>query len=924
MVSVSSAFVEQTRRKTNTGITRQFTIAGSDYSDHILEWPRLRRRWDEIKPTTVRTKLANQDKAFNIFQQDKTLMKGEAIFKYIGETIAPADPGFSVSYAELLHVEGSSVNSAGYFDISAEDQTPTGIDINSEGNIAWVMGDFGSTIYQYDSVDGDVRSMSYTGSNYNTLGPSIAMAVSPDGDNVLAASVDRIYSSAVNSSWLVTSVNSFNFSVSLQTSAQSNRIRGMDVDWENEKLYIVGSDSVVYQYALNVSNPSLSVYEQSKNVVTEVSCGSRIRGLTIDRPGGKMLIGDWGTERLYQYSLDANTNISSATYDSTFLDVSSPMDLQYGGHFGRHGKPEVLYVADLDNNNEGFFQFNGPDAETSSLSIVTSGNLSSAISPIKSRIKPDGTYLYAMRRNSGVVYEFFMDPAFDANTCSYTGNSISLGTSNVTAFDIHPDGTHMYTITSDEHVMRHELEVAAWDISSHTTVNSFDIGVMGGEISNVNDIFWDRVTGDRLFLMDTTDDAIYQYDANSSFLSESVNSWTAVYSMGGNAFGADFNNDGTELWMLDADEVLRVTRVNSAYDLSSASIASTYNKDVGGDLTVTAFGGGVTIANSNTNVFVTVESPDTVYKYSLYTPESTQDEIEMFAGTIKSIGYKSEICTMNIVDKFQQLSDRLVGTSDIPADFTTSNYLPSDIAWDCITSYGGMDSTQSTANTDIDWTSFQEWAAVFSGDTVYMQASFDGQKVTEVLRKIAHQTHSAIFVSDDKVTFKRFGIADANVTSLGGDILYDVELDFRLDDIINRQVVAGDFVVGSTHQFSIVQANSTSVNSFGAKEDQIEDENLWYVTSLSAINLAQRRLYSNADPDDRLKAKTGMVGLPRTIGETVTIIDDFHSISESYRILEYEFDMDKTEATFGADRTQVTGQFILDTSSLGSTTDVLT
>lgn len=300
------------------------------------------------------------------------------------------------------------------------------------------------------------------------------------------------------------------------------------------------------------------------------------------------------------------------------------------------------------------------------------------------------------------------------------------------------------------------------------------------------------------------------------------------------------------------------------------------------------------------------------------------DTIDLFAGTVRSVSYARESCEITIVDKFQPLADRVVGTTDTPLEYVGSEYLPSDIAWWIVTSYGGFDTTKSSTNTDIDYDAFQEWAAVFSADSVGSRARFTGQRVTEILQKISRSTLSAIFIKENKLSFHRFSIGDPNVSSLGADQLHDVRLSFDIDDVINRQSVSYRFRAGSTHLFTYTQINTASVNSFGKKENIIADENFWYHTSLDAANLTQRLLLTSALPEDTLEATVGLVGLPRVIGETITIIDAFHGISENYRILEHEVNMDEGKVKFMADRRQLAQFFYLDTSSLDSTVDILT
>jgi hypothetical protein len=292
------------------------------------------------------------------------------------------------------------------------------------------------------------------------------------------------------------------------------------------------------------------------------------------------------------------------------------------------------------------------------------------------------------------------------------------------------------------------------------------------------------------------------------------------------------------------------------------------------------------------------------------------ETIDIFAGTVRSVRYVGEECQLTLVDKFQQLSDRLVGTDDDPATYVGSNYLPSDLAWWAITSYGGFSTTTNSSNTDIDYAAFAAWAAVFSGDGVYMEAKFDGQKVTEVLRKIALQTNSAIYVEQNKVSFKRFSLVDQNVSSLGPSEILDIEVGFDIDDVINRWYVAGDLTVGSVHQFTIVEEDTASVNSFGQKEEYISDDNLWFVDSSSAINLAQRLVLMSSDPDDEVRITSGLQTIHRSVGETIQLSDPFMSLYSGYRIMEQEIDTEKGTVKLIGDKRQFFNAFTLNTSSL--------
>lgn len=300
-----------------------------------------------------------------------------------------------------------------------------------------------------------------------------------------------------------------------------------------------------------------------------------------------------------------------------------------------------------------------------------------------------------------------------------------------------------------------------------------------------------------------------------------------------------------------------------------------------------------------------------------FTINSSDELIDLFQGKISRVEYVSGQCNITAIDKFKQLEERVIGTSDVPVSFTTSNYLPSDLAWLIATSYGGFDTTASSANIDIDYEAFQTWAAIFSGDNVLMQAEFSGAKVLEALRKLARHTRSGIFVKENKLSFVRFGSTNANVASLGNHELYDLSLYFDDDAIVNKQYVFGNYSVESDYwALSVYAANTSSINSFSLRESTEKDENVWYVTSASALNLAQRALAIDGLPYDKIECMSPLITLPQLIGDTIYIEDPFHELSESYRIMEQRIDMDKYKIKLRIDRSQLTTFFTLDVSSL--------
>ena len=299
-----------------------------------------------------------------------------------------------------------------------------------------------------------------------------------------------------------------------------------------------------------------------------------------------------------------------------------------------------------------------------------------------------------------------------------------------------------------------------------------------------------------------------------------------------------------------------------------------------------------------------------------YTHPSSGDElITMFTGQIDKIMYKNGVVTIQTLDKFKQFTERSVGSSNSATLYTGSNYLPSDIAWWLCTSYGGLSSIQSTSNPDIDYSLFSQWANVFSSDSVFIQARFEGSKVTESLRKIARYTDSGIWVEGNKINFVRFSEAGSMETVVTDDDIINITLSLDDSRIVNKQHVYADYDTTSSYwKLDIFDVDSTSVNSYGLREEIEKDESVWYVSSATALNMAQRRVLFSSTPYQEYDLTLPLVTLPRQIGEMVRISDNFFGVTsiDAWRIMEYSLNMDNGQMMVKADSSRIAQPFILD------------
>lgn len=305
-------------------------------------------------------------------------------------------------------------------------------------------------------------------------------------------------------------------------------------------------------------------------------------------------------------------------------------------------------------------------------------------------------------------------------------------------------------------------------------------------------------------------------------------------------------------------------------------------------------------------------------------PTSGDELIEIHSGKIERVKLSGKTGSITVTDKTKPFSELQLGDNETALDFTGSNYLPSDLVWYMVTSHGGFDATTNSSNPDIDYPAFLDWAAVFSGDSVYVKGYFEGKKISEALRIVSRITRSAIFLKDNKLSFHRFSIADSHQTVLNWDNLLKVDL--LLDDktVINKQYVLANYDQTSDyHTITTFDVSTSSVDSYGMREQTESDKNIWYVDSISAINLAQRVVNVGDEPFSDYQLTSNISGAIRQIGETILLNDNFFGEGgSSYRIMGSEIDMHTGQVKINCNATQILSAFRLDYSSLDSS-DIL-
>lgn len=296
-------------------------------------------------------------------------------------------------------------------------------------------------------------------------------------------------------------------------------------------------------------------------------------------------------------------------------------------------------------------------------------------------------------------------------------------------------------------------------------------------------------------------------------------------------------------------------------------------------------------------------------------PTSGDELITQHQGYIEQIRYSDGSAELSIVDNMKEFAERVLGSDDTPLSYTGSNYLPSDIMWWLCTSYGGKSAVASTSNPDIDYTSFAALAQVFSNDSLFIQAQFKGTKLNEALRKLGRMTDAGIYDEGGKITFARFTESNSVESMIGSTEARSIEL--RIDDtlIVNKQWVYANYNTTSGQwAINCFVVETPSVNSFGLREAIEKDESVWYVSSATAQNLAQRRTLFTLEPPELYTIDTTLVVLHRQIGDMVRLTDPLLSVTsaDSWRIMSYAKDLDTGKSRVIVSNERIAQPFILD------------
>ena len=159
------------------------------------------------------------------------------------------------------------------------------------------------------------------------------------------------------------------------------------------------------------------------------------------------------------------------------------------------------------------------------------------------------------------------------------------------------------------------------------------------------------------------------------------------------------------------------------------------------------------------------------------------DFITLFTGKLESADFRNvDSVSLSFKDKIAYFTEAQIGSSQTPADYcsasgvlvtdfsggTTRNWSagrnPADMIWSILVTYGGLDSTESVANVDIDWTTFLAYKTLLNSIGIKIQGYFKGETITTVLQEIKDIAMTTIFSEADGKLYVRYWLGQDNTS----------------------------------------------------------------------------------------------------------------------------------------------------------------
>ena len=236
--------------------------------------------------------------------------------------------------------------------------------------------------------------------------------------------------------------------------------------------------------------------------------------IAFNADGTKMLMVGAGSDSVHQYTLSTAYDLSTASYDSVSFSVSGQDSNPSGIRFNNDGTKMFVVGRTSDKVHQysltTAYDISTASYDSQSLSVSSQDGNMSGIA-----FNDDGTKLIAVGYSGDAAYQYSLTTAFDISTASYDSVSFSVSGQDTTPKGLYfnNDGTKMFLAGSGtDEVYQYSL-TTAFDIStaSYDSVK-LDVGPQAGDCSGVSF----SADGTKMYVINAGSDAIQQYSTSTT------------------------------------------------------------------------------------------------------------------------------------------------------------------------------------------------------------------------------------------------------------------------------------------------------------------------------------------------------------------------------------------------------------------------
>ena len=302
---------------------------------------------------------------------------------------------------------------------------------------------------------------------------------------------------------------------------QGGTIAGMSGLTTGGKYYVQDDGTLTSPDATEAYSINGATYD---SVSFDVTQDSTITGMCFNDDGTKMYVCGESSDKVYQYSLSSAYDLSTASYDSVSLDVSSQQGAPRSVVFNNDGS--ALYIVGTSAAAVHQYTLSTEyDLSTGSYASKTVSVSTQELYPCGVIFNNDGASMYVVGSQNETVYQYTLSTPFDVSTASYASKSLD-GSSeqrSSTGLAFNSDGTKIFIIgETPTKIFQYTLS-SAYDMST----GSYDsVSYTYSEGTVPRDIVWGN-SGNKFYIPDSGPDDIYQYTAGGG-ASSSVNAGLAL------------------------------------------------------------------------------------------------------------------------------------------------------------------------------------------------------------------------------------------------------------------------------------------------------------------------------------------------------------------------------------------------------------